>query len=106
MLKDMSKGFPVGRPVGVLRWSLSSTEDSLVPLTINCWPEEEGQGKMNVNIEYELNGNRELHDVNISIPLGTAEGPQIAAIDGTYRHDARYGYVGCFLKSLLSLDST
>ena len=91
MLKDAAKGFPVGRPVGVLRWSLSTTtDDSLVPLTINCWPEEEGQGKMNVNIEYNLNGaNRELHDVNISIPLGTAEAPQVQAIDGTYRHDAR-----------------
>lgn len=91
MLKDAAKGFPVGRPVGVLRWSLSSTaDDSLVPLSINCWPEEEGQGRMNVNIEYCLNGaNRELHDVNISIPLGTAEAPQIAAIDGSFRHDAR-----------------
>ncbi len=91
MLKDAAKGFPVGRPVGVLRWSLSSaSDDSLVPLSINCWPEEEGQGKMSVNIEYGLNGaNRELHGVSISIPLGTAEAPQVAAIDGSYRHDAR-----------------
>jgi hypothetical protein len=90
MLKDASKGFPVGRPVGVLRWSLSSTEDSMVPLSINCWPEEEGQGKMNISIEYQMNGvNRELHDVNISIPLGTVEVPQVASIDGNYRHDPR-----------------
>ncbi len=90
VLKDASKGFPVGRPVGVLRWSYSSTDDSQVPLTLNCWPEEEGQGKMNISIEYQMNGqNRELHDVNISIPLGTAEPPQVASIDGTYRHDPR-----------------
>ena len=91
MLKDASKGFPVGRPVGVLRWSLSSAAaDSLVPLTLNCWPEEEGQGKMNVNIEYQLNGDRELHDVDIIIPLSTSDAPQIASIDGTYKHDSRY----------------
>lgn len=90
VLKDTNKGFPVGRPVGVLRWSYSSTDESMVPLTLNCWPEEEGQGKMNISIEYQMNGqNRELHDVNISIPLGTAEPPQVAAVDGTFRHDPR-----------------
>jgi len=90
VLKDTSKGFPVGRPVGVLRWSYSSTDESIVPLTLNCWPEEEGQGKMNISIEYQMNGqNRELHDVNISIPLGTAEPPKVASIDGTFRHDPR-----------------
>lgn len=90
VLKDTNKGFPVGRPVGVLRWSYSSTDESMVPLTLNCWPEEEGQGKMNISIEYQMNGQkRELHDVNISIPLGTAEPPQVAAVDGTYRHDPR-----------------
>lgn len=48
MLKDASKGFPVGRPVGILRWSWSSSDENLVPLSINCWPEEEGRGKVSV----------------------------------------------------------
>ena len=26
-LKDAAKGFPVGRPVGILRWSLSSSDE-------------------------------------------------------------------------------
>ena len=43
------KGFPVERPVGVLRWSKAGTE--LCPLTLNVWPEEEGDGAMTVNIE-------------------------------------------------------
>jgi len=89
VLKDASKGFPAGRPVGVLRWSLTSSDESLVPLTINCWPDEEGRGKMLVNIEYAMQGNRELHDVQILIPLGTAEAPEIVSIDGTYKHDTR-----------------
>mmetsp|Transcript_7268 Transcript_7268/g.22373 ORF Transcript_7268/g.22373 Transcript_7268/m.22373 type:complete len:427 (-) Transcript_7268:11-1291(-) len=50
-LKDKDKGFPVGRPVGVLRWSLqSNAEDSLVPFLVNCWPEDEGDGTLNVSI--------------------------------------------------------
>lgn len=38
----------------MLRWSLNTTEESKLPLTINCWPEPEGGGQMNVNMEYEL----------------------------------------------------
>lgn len=51
-LKDLNKGFPKGRPVAVLRWSSSTNDESMCPLTINCWPEDEGAGEMNVNIEY------------------------------------------------------
>ena len=91
VLKDSAKGFPAHRPVGVLRWSLSSTDESLVPLSLNCWPEEEGRGKINVNIEYNLNDSRELLDVAIVIPLGTAEPPNVVSIDGTFKHDARCG---------------
>ena len=38
----------------MLRWSLSTTDESQMPLTINCWPEAEGGGQMNVSMEYEL----------------------------------------------------
>jgi hypothetical protein len=59
------------------------------PDQINCWPEEESKGKILVSIEYEAQGERELQNVNIQIPLGTADAPQISAIDGTFRHDPR-----------------
>lgn len=45
---------------------------------------------MLVNIEYSLQGNRDLHDVQIVIPLGTNEPPEVVNIDGTFKHDARY----------------
>ena len=88
MMKDASKGFPVGRPVGVVRWSLSTTDEALVPLTINCWPEDEG-GEINVNIEYQLQRPVSLSDVQIVIPLGTSAAPSIASIDGAHKHNAR-----------------
>ncbi|CAM9723639.1 unnamed protein product, partial [Phaeothamnion confervicola] len=88
-LKDAAKGFPVQRPVGVLRWSLSTTDESALPLTINCWPEEEGGGVMNVNIEYQLRRPMELHDVRIVIPLGTQAAPEIASADGAPRHNPK-----------------
>lgn len=85
-LKDVTKGFPSARPVGILRWSYSSNTDHFIPIKINCWPQEEARGQMNVSIEYTLEQNITLHDVHIKIPLGTSESPSIIACDGTYKH--------------------
>lgn len=84
------KGLPLNRPVGVIKWSYSG-EDA-APLSINCWPEEDGEGSVNVNIEFELlRSDMNLRDVNILLPLGTTDPPQIAEIDGQYKHDASNG---------------
>jgi hypothetical protein len=84
------KGFPVGRSVGVLRWSYNG--DDAAPLTINCWPEDEGTGTINVNIEMEmLRSDLVLQDVNILLPLGTTDPPAIESIDGVYKHDPASG---------------
>jgi len=84
------KGFPVNRPVGILRWSYNG-EDA-APLMINCWPEDEGTGSINVNIEMELTRTDVvLQDVNILLPLGTTDPPVVESIDGQYKHDARAG---------------
>lgn len=84
------KGFPVQRPVGILRWSY--TNDDAAPLTVNCWPENEGSGSINVNIEMELTRpDLVLHDVNILLPLGTTDPPVVESMDGLYKHDPRAG---------------
>jgi len=88
-MKGAAKGFPVGRAVGVVRWALSTTDEQQVPLTINCWPEDEGDGNMNVNIEYATaRSGMELYDVSIKIP-GCGAQPEIVNVDGTHSHDAR-----------------
>lgn len=69
-LKNPSKPFPLNTDVGVLKWRLQTQEDGAVPLQINCWPSENGEGGCDVNIEYELeHKNLELQDVVIAIPL-------------------------------------
>jgi len=89
-LKDASKGFPISRPIAVLRWTYNSPDAA--PLTLNCWPEDQGDGTIMVNIEYELTrSHMSLHDVNILLPLGTADPPAIEAIDGLYKHDSKTG---------------
>lgn len=84
--KDSGKGFPSGRPVGILKWTNTGSSEDMLPLKINCWPEEEARGQMNVSIEYSMDlRGFELHDVRICIPLGTAALPSIVDIDGNYR---------------------
>jgi hypothetical protein len=84
------KGLPVNRPVGVLRWSYSG-EDA-APISINCWPEDNGDGSINVNVEFELlRPDMTLNDVNILLPLGTTDPPSVEEVDGQYKHDARSG---------------
>mmetsp|Transcript_20879 Transcript_20879/g.31712 ORF Transcript_20879/g.31712 Transcript_20879/m.31712 type:complete len:548 (-) Transcript_20879:135-1778(-) len=84
------KGLPLNRPVGVLRWSYSG-EDA-APISINCWPEDEGTGSINVNVEFELTrSDMILTDVNILLPLGATDPPAIEEIDGQYKHDPSTG---------------
>jgi hypothetical protein len=91
-LKEANKGFPSARPVGILKWTHSGTSDDLVPLKINCWPEEEARGQMNVSIEYSMDvAGMELHDVRITIPLGTNAAPSIINVDGSHKHNASTG---------------
>lgn len=88
--KDTKKGFPLNRQMGILRWAYAGTDAA--PLTINCWPEDDGNGAMNVNIEYEfVRPDMKLRDVNIILPLGTADPPAIESIDGAYKHDPHAG---------------
>eukprot|EP01041_Mallomonas_annulata_P000721 gene721-1391_t len=88
-LKDSDKGFPCARPLGVLRWTHSSASDDLIPLKVNCWPEEESRGQMNVSIDYSMDQMKiSLHDVKIHIPLGTSDSPNIISVDGSHKHNS------------------
>ncbi|KDQ62900.1 hypothetical protein JAAARDRAFT_168200 [Jaapia argillacea MUCL 33604] len=84
-LKDPSRGFPVGQSLAVLRWRYAGTDESLVPLSINCWPTPSNDGTCDVNIEYELeNENVTLYDVVISIPLPDGSYPTVSSHSGDW----------------------
>ena len=90
-LKNPAKPFPMNTGVGVLKWRLQTTDESLIPLSINCWPSDNGSGGCDVNIEFELeNTELELNDVTIAIPLPHGCGtPNISECEGDYTHDTR-----------------
>ncbi|XP_012260956.2 coatomer subunit delta [Athalia rosae] len=89
-LKNPGKPFPLNTDVGVLKWRLQAQEESALPISINCWPFENGEGGCDVNIEYELEqDNLELSDVQINIPLPIGGNPVVGECDGQYTHEAR-----------------
>ncbi|KAJ8482071.1 hypothetical protein ONZ45_g15075 [Pleurotus djamor] len=87
-LKDPSRAFPVNQSLAVLKWRYAGTDESNVPLSINCWPSPSNDGTCEVNIEYELeNKNVELFDVVIAIPLPAGSYPTVPSHTGSWSLD-------------------
>ncbi|KAL1920710.1 uncharacterized protein VTP21DRAFT_1087 [Calcarisporiella thermophila] len=84
-LRDVNRSFPVNQSLPVLRWRFITKDETMVPLSINCWPSSSGDGTCNVNIEYELEADHmELTDVIISIPIPPGVSPTVSNVDGNY----------------------
>lgn len=73
----------------MLKWRLQSTDEGDIPLLINCWPNTNGDGSVDVNIDYELRDpSLQLKDVVIAVPLpATGGNPVVASNDGQYEVD-------------------
>lgn len=80
----------------MVKWRYQTTEDSAIPLTVNCWPNENSDGSVDVNIDYELQDKSlKLQDVVISIPLPAGANPVVASADGDYDIDSYVAKVVC-----------
>ncbi|KAF8404533.1 hypothetical protein HHK36_009419 [Tetracentron sinense] len=107
-LKDPNRPFPTGQAsdaagVGLLKWRMQSVDESVVPLTINCWPSVSGN-ETYVSIEYEASSMFDLRNVVVSVPLpALREAPNIRQIDGEWRYDARRSVLEW---SILLIDSS
>ncbi|RID68004.1 hypothetical protein BRARA_C00194 [Brassica rapa] len=84
--------FPTGQGgggVGLLRWRMQRADESMVPLTINCWPSVSGN-ETYVSIEYEASSMFDLTNVIISVPLpALRDAPIVKQCDGDWRYDSR-----------------
>ncbi|KAL3814532.1 hypothetical protein ACJIZ3_015800 [Penstemon smallii] len=91
-LKDPNRPFPTGQAgdgVSLVKWRMQSADESLVPLSINCWPSVSGN-ETYVNLEYEAPPMFELQNVVIAIPLpALRDAPKVQQIDGEWRYDSR-----------------
>lgn len=87
-LRDPSRAFPVGQSSTVLKWRYAGTDESNLPLSINCWPSPSNDGTCEVSIEYELeNDHITLYDVVISIPLPAGSYPTVSSHSGEWSLD-------------------
>uniref|UniRef100_A0A915B3A3 Coatomer subunit delta n=1 Tax=Parascaris univalens TaxID=6257 RepID=A0A915B3A3_PARUN len=85
-LKSAQKPFPVSVEVGVLKWKLQLPNEDALPITLNCWPNENPDGCV-VNIEYTLQMEQmTLNNVVIVIPLPPATMPVISECEGSYEY--------------------
>lgn len=81
--------FPVNKDAIVLRWEVSpglptAGEPDPYPLTFRVWPVRQGDSdSCFVTIEYELDGNHELADVCVQIPLHERV-PTVTSTDANY----------------------
>ena len=76
--KNPDTGFAHQADSEIIRWKFQAKDDSFIPLTINCWPTENGRGGCDVNIEYELQDTSlELENVSIIIPLAPGSGTPV-----------------------------
>jgi hypothetical protein len=106
-LKDLTKSFPPGQDVGVLKWRFQTTDESEIPLTINCWPSQTKDG-CDVNIEYELlKTNLELNDVVFTIPIpSNVAAPIIKQCDGDYSYEKNKNQLKWCITTLDESNST
>ncbi|KAK9665047.1 hypothetical protein RND81_14G086800 [Saponaria officinalis] len=105
-LKDPNRPFPTGQSgdgVGLLKWRMQSRDESVVPLTISCWPSVSGS-ETDVSIEYEASPTFNLKNVIISVPIPSLrEAPNVRQIDGEWRYDPRNSV---FEWSILLIDNS
>mmetsp|Transcript_30628 Transcript_30628/g.66846 ORF Transcript_30628/g.66846 Transcript_30628/m.66846 type:complete len:543 (-) Transcript_30628:189-1817(-) len=88
-LKDPNRPFPAGSPLGVLKWRMQTNDESMVPLSINCWPSTSGNESY-VSIEYEATNAFDLAGVIISVPLPLLrDAPVVNQVDGDFMYDPR-----------------
>ena len=102
-LKNKTRPYPINKAVKILQWRMSTTDESKVPLTFNCWPESQGDGTTQVTIEYTLeNTDLTLYDVTVRIPLGdSSDAPDIQNIqEGSFRHNSRMGFLEWSIPSI------
>jgi len=79
--------------VGVLKWRVASSDETLVPLMINCWPTQTGPAAWEVSVEYELATaaypQLEVHNLVVVIPTPVDTPPATNASAGAAAYSRR-----------------
>jgi len=85
-----NKPYPDGTEVGVLKWKFRTDDESMIPLTVTCWPTVNPGGSSEVNVDYELQ-DTDLTLTNVSIVIPVPGAPVIGSAEGDTHYDKRNG---------------
>ena len=96
-LKDANKKFRVGRSskTSILKWKMTTSDESNVPITIEFWPDPESNGSITVNAQY--NCSMPLKNVIITFPTPCKQEPEITNCENGdtafYRNDGEFQWI-------------
>ena len=97
-LKDAQKKFRVGRSskTSILKWRMTTSDDSNIPISIEFWPEAESNGSITVNAQY--NCSLPLKNVIITFPTPSRQEPEISSPPENgdtafYRNDGEFQWI-------------
>lgn len=87
-VRDPSRPLPPHQPAPLLKWRASDKDESLVPLTVSCWPSTTPTGTV-LTVELEVTDTtKRLEDVRVSFMCPAQANPQVLRTDaGTTEHD-------------------
>merc|ERR1712118_634137 len=76
-VKDPARGYKANVDAPLLKWRYGSSDESLCPLSLSCWPSPTADG-IQLVIEYELsNESLSLSNVTVKIPAPSAANPEV-----------------------------
>jgi len=89
VIKAKDAGKPL--PSAVMKWRLQTNDESLLPLSVSCWPSPSKDGQTYVTMEYEMLNvpNNELKNVVISVPVSGSSPPVVSKVEGHHDWDGR-----------------
>jgi len=68
-LKQADKAFPPNQELKILQWRSDTADQQLLPMSVSCWPSNNGSKGMSCIVEYEVKGQQaDLFNLEITIP--------------------------------------
>jgi len=78
-VKDPARGYKANVDAPLLKWRYGSSDESLCPLSLSCWPSPTADG-IQLVIEYELaDESLSLANVTVKIPAPSAANPEVVS---------------------------
>ncbi|KAL8425064.1 hypothetical protein Efla_001453 [Eimeria flavescens] len=87
-VRDPSRPLVPHQPAPLLKWRVNEKDESLVPLSVSCWPSTTPTGTA-LTVELEVTDtSKRLEDVHVSFMCPAQANPQVVRTDaGTTEHD-------------------